>query len=475
MRHGGRFLGRHQRFDAIVIGSGQGGVPLATALAAKGEKTAIIEMDAIGGTCVNSGCTPTKTLIASARNAFQVSRSAHYGVSGIPQTYTVDMIRVRERKRDIVTMFRAGSERRVADAANLTLVRGTASFLDSRSVSVRGADGDASIIRADRIYINTGTRPAIPPIEGLESVSFLTNSSIMELDAVPEHLIVVGGGYIGVEFAQMFRRFGARVTIVHHGSALLSREDRDMSDELAAILQAEGIEVILEAEPVSVISGPNITLDLRGAGGNRNITGTHLLLAAGRRPNSDLLRLDAAGIGVDRRGNIIVNDRLETTAEGIWALGDVKGGPAFTHISYDDYRIIMRNLYGDGKGTTSGRMVPYTVFTDPQIGRIGNTEEEARASGRNIVIAKLPMDWVARALELDETKGFMKAVVDVESGMILGFSMIGIDAGEVAGAMQIAMMGKLSYTELRDATFSHPTLIESLNNLFSTLPEPLPR
>ena len=463
---------KQQRYDAIVIGSGQGGVPLAAALAAKEVKTAIIEMDAVGGTCINSGCTPTKTIIASARNAYQVSRSARYGVTGVPHSFTVDMARVRARKRDIVTMFRSGSERRLADTANLTLLRGIASFLNSRSISVRDGEGRTSTIHADRIFINTGTRTAIPDIEGLASVPYLTNSSIMELDSVPDHLIVVGGGYIGVEFAQMFRRFGARVSIVHHGASLLSREDRDLSDELASILRSDGIDIILEAEPVSVTSGTQITLNLRSSGGDRSIAGTHILLAAGRTPNSDLLQLEAAGIGADRRGNVIVNDRLETTVDGIWALGDVKGGPAFTHISYDDYRIIMRNLYGDGKGTTLGRMVPYTVFTDPQIGRIGMSEAEARAAGLNIRVAKLPMDWVARALELDETSGFMKAVVDAQSGMILGFSMIGIDAGEVAGAVQIAMMGKLPYTALRDATYSHPTLIESLNNLFSTLPEP---
>lgn len=459
------------QYDALVIGSGQGGVPLATTLAAKGVRTAIVEMAEVGGSCINYGCTPTKTMVASARSAHQVARAAEYGIRGMTERHTVDMARIRARKRNIVDMFRSGSESRIENTENLTLIRGAASFVDSHTVTVVGRDGAApQTIRASKIFINTGTRTNVPDISGLTSVPFLTNETVMELDSVPDHLIIVGGGYIGVEFGQMFRRFGAQVTIVQRADVLLPHEDQDVSSEMARILSSEGIDIIFGAEPESVSrTGAGMMVRIRQEKEVRDIDGTHLLLAAGRVPNTDLLNPGAAGIGVDGRGYIQVNERLETGAEGIWALGDVKGGPAFTHISYDDYRIIMRNLYGDGMGSIAGRMVPYTVFTDPQLGRIGPTEKAARASGKGIRVAKIPMDRVARALEVDETQGFMKALVDSSSDRILGFAMIGMEAGEVAGAVQLAMMGGLPYTALRDGTFAHPTLIESLNNLFSAL------
>jgi pyruvate/2-oxoglutarate dehydrogenase complex dihydrolipoamide dehydrogenase (E3) component len=454
-------------FDAVVIGSGQGGVPLAMDLAAKGKHTAIIESRYVGGSCVNYGCTPTKTMVASARVAHVVSRAGEYGVRVDPSS--VDMTTVRRRKREIVESFRGGSERRIEDTEYLQLIRGEASFAGPHELHVRGANGTTNIT-ARQIFINTGTRASIPPVSGISDVPFLTNETIMELDAVPEHLVAIGGGYVGVEFGQMFRRFGSKVTILQRSSRLLPREDEDVAEEVLSILQDDGIEVLLNAEASATKQLPNgrieLTMDVNGE--SRTIACSHLLVAAGRTPNTDMLSLDAAGVQTGKRGTIGVNDRLETNVEGIWALGDVKGGPAFTHISYDDFRILQRNLFGDKKGNTAGRLVPYTVFMDPQLGRVGMSEKEAREAGYDLRVAKIPMTWVARALETDETRGFMKAVVDTETERILGFAMLGMQGGEIAGAVQIAMMAGLPYTALRDAPFAHPTLVESLNSLFSS-------
>jgi pyruvate/2-oxoglutarate dehydrogenase complex dihydrolipoamide dehydrogenase (E3) component len=293
----------------------------------------------------------------------------------------------------------------------------------------------------------------------------------MELDVLPEHLLVLGGGYIGLEFGQMFRRFGSAVTVVQRGKQLLAREDPDVGEEVAKILREDGIEVLLETQAVRVAKdgGGSIQLTVSGPAGEQNLRGSHLLVAAGRVPNTESLNLSAAGITTDTRGNIPVNDRLETNVPGIYALGDVKGGPAFTHISYDDFRVIKTNLLDGGRATTNGRLVPYTVYIDPQLGRVGVTETEARAQGRRIRIAKMPMGYVARALEMDEPRGFMKAVVDAETGEILGCAVLGVEGGELMSMLSIAMMGKVPYTTLRDAIFAHPTLAESLNNLFDEL------
>lgn len=454
-------------FDAAVIGSGQGGVPLAMALAGHGKSTAIIESRHVGGSCINYGCTPTKTMVAGARVAHVVSRAAQYGVQ--VQAGSVDMRTVRRRKREIVASFRSGSESRIEDAEHLQLIRGEASFAGAHELHVRGSNGTTEIT-ADQIFINTGTRPNVPPIDGIREVPFLTNETIMELDVVPEHLIAIGGGYIGVEFGQMFRRFGSRVTILQRNSRLLPREDDDVTDEVLAILQDDGIDVLVNAEASAARQLPDggIELTIDADGESRTITGSHLLVAAGRTPNTDMLNLQAAGVRIGGRGTIPVNERLETNVPHIWALGDVKGGPAFTHISYDDSRILERNLFGDGKGSTAGRLVSYTVFMDPQLGRVGMSEREAREAGYDIRVAKIPMTWVARALETDETRGLMKAVVDSGTDRILGFAMLGMQGGEIAGAVQIAMMAGLPYTALRDAPFAHPTLVESLNNLFSS-------
>src|SRR5216683_2010969 len=452
-------------YQAIVIGSGQGGTPLAGALAGAGLHTALIERVHVGGTCINEGCTPTKTMVASARVAYLARRGSDYGVrtGGI----RMDMQRVRQRKRDIVDSFRGGSQGRLEKTANLDLIFGEASFTAPKSVVVRVQNGDQRNLTADRIFINAGARPAFPKLDGLKDVPFLDSSSIMELDSVPEHLLVLGGGYIGLEFGQMFRRFGSRVTIVQSGAQLIRREDPDVATEVGSILKQDAIELLLNAKAERVAkSAGGIQLSVRSGAEARTLSGTHLLVATGRVPNTDTLNVAAAGISTDPKSFIQVNSRLETNVAGIYALGDIKGGPAFTHISYDDFRVLRTNLIEKGSASTDGRPVPYTLFIDPQLGRVGLTESQARAQNRKIRIAKMPMSHVARALEVDEPRGFLKAIVDAESAQILGAAVLGLEGGEVMSMLQLAMMGKLPYTTLRDAVFSHPNLSESLNNLF---------
>jgi pyruvate/2-oxoglutarate dehydrogenase complex dihydrolipoamide dehydrogenase (E3) component len=452
-----------ERYDAIVIGAGQAGVPLSTALAGSGRRTALIEREHVGGTCINEGCTPTKTMVASARVAYLARRAADYGVRAGP--VTVDLARVRERKRAIVQSFRSGSQRRIEAAEGLDLIFGEARFTGPRQVAV-----DGRVLEADLVFINTGAHPAAPDIEGLDRLPSLDSTSIMELDAVPGHLLVLGGGYVGLEFAQMFRRFGSRVTVVQRGRQLLPQEDEDIAEAVRGILVEDGVEVLLDstacrAEP----DGGGVRLTVRTPQGPRAIDGSHVLRAAGRVPDTDVLDLSAAGIETDAKGFIRVSPTLETSVHGVYALGDVKGGPAFTHISYDDFRIIRTNLLQGGRACVTDRLLPYTVFIDPQLGRIGITEREARTSGRPHRVARMPMSHVARALELDEPRGTLKAVVDAETGQILGAAVLGLEGGELMAVLQLAMMGGVRWQTLRDAVFAHPTLAESLNNLFATL------
>ena len=455
-----------EQVDAIVIGAGQAGGPLSTALASAGRRTVLIERTHVGGTCINEGCTPTKTMVASGRVAYLARRGADYGVRTGP--VQVDLARVRERKRAIVESFRGGSERRITGTPGVELVYGEARFTGPRTVAV-----DGRTLEAPLVVINTGGRPADPDVEGLERVGALNSTSIMELDAVPEHLLVLGGGYIGLEFAQMFRRFGSRVTVVQRGRQLLPLEDEDIAAAVLELLREDGVEVLLDAEArCAAPAAAGVRLVVRSPGGDRTLEGSRVLLAAGRVPNTDRLGLEAAGIATDAKGYVRVNGRLETSVPGVYALGDVKGGPAFTHISYDDYRILRTNLLQGGDASTEGRPVPYTVFTDPQLGRIGLSERDARKQGRRYRIARMPMSYVARALEMDEPRGVMKALVDAESGRILGAAVLGIEGGELMAMLQLAMMGDLPYDRLRDAVFAHPTLAESLNNLFSSLEDP---
>ncbi len=453
------------QYQAIVIGSGQAGTPLCTALADTGLRTALIERQHVGGTCVNEGCTPTKTMVASGRVAYLARRGADYGIR--TGDIRVDMERVRQRKRDIVNSFRNGSQRRMEKTANLDLIFGAASFTGPKSVLVRLRDGGQRTLTGEKIFINAGARPSVPALDGLKDIPFLDSTSIMELGAVPEHLMILGGGYVGLEFGQMFRRFGSRVTIVHRHPQLLPKEDTDVAREIEKILTEDDIDLLLEARALKVSrDGKNIGLQIETKQGVRTITGSHLLVATGRTPNTDSLNITAAGIETDAQGYIKTNAQLETNVSGVYALGDIKGGPAFTHISYDDYRVIRSNLLEGAHASIAGRLIPYTVFIDPQLGRVGLTEAEAQANRMDVEIAKIPMSRVARALEVDESRGFMKAVVDAKTRQVLGAAVLGIEGGELMAMIQLAMMGQVPYTALRDGIFAHPTLAESLNNLF---------
>jgi pyruvate/2-oxoglutarate dehydrogenase complex dihydrolipoamide dehydrogenase (E3) component len=466
-------------YSAIVIGSGQGGGPLAIALAKAGRKTALIEGSHIGGTCVNEGCTPTKTMVASARVAYLSKRSKDYGVEvdGVPQ---VNMETVRKRKRDIVDSFRGGNENRIKNTEGLDLFMGKAKFTGMKVIEVTMEDSsEQKVMTGDTIIINTGCRPDRPKISGIDQVPVLDSTSIMELENVPDHLVVIGGGYVGLEFAQMFCRFGAKVTIVQRAGQLLPREDADIADAVKDILIQDGIELLLNATPKSVSKTPDSGISLEVSisdGSSVTITASHLLAAAGRSPKTDYLSPSAAGINTfgPSPGFIQTNDRIETNVAGVYAIGDVKGGPAFTHISYDDFRILRNNLITNpspstGALATKSRLVPYTVFIDPQLGRIGLSEREARQAGRKIKVAKMPMAYVARALEMDESRGLMKAVVDAETKGILGCAILGVEGGEIMSMIQIAMMGGVTYEKLENAVFAHPCLSESLNNLWGFL------
>lgn len=436
------------------------------ALVKAGHKTALIEREHIGGCCVNVGCTPTKTMVASARAAYLAHRSADYGVT-IKGEINVDMLKVRQRKRDIVKRFSSDSEQSIRHAG-ADILWGEAHFTGPRTLELNGDE-----LTSDWIFINTGARPSVPPLAGLDSVPFLNSSTIMELDEVPRHLLALGGGYVGLEFGQMFRRFGANVTVVQRGPNLLSREDADVADAVADILREDGISVFLNtaATRVERCENDGVRLWVKGKSGERSIDGSHLLVCVGRTPNTDRLNVAAAGLNTDANGYIVTNERLETNVPGVYAIGDVKGGPAFTHISYDDFRIIKANLIDGGNKTSTGRLVPYTVYIDPQLGRVGMSEEDARKDGRQVRVAKMKMTGVARANEVDETRGFMKVIVDAESHQILGGALLGIEGGELMSMLEIAMMGKLPWTALRNAIFAHPTLAEAYNNLFAQLDE----
>ena len=453
-------------YDLLVIGSGQAGNPLAAAFAAKGKRVAVVERGAVGGTCVNYGCTPTKTMIASAEVASMARRAHEFGIG--TGEVTVDLRAIVERKHGIVASSRQGNEKRLAESGDL--LRGEASFTGPKQVRVQLHDGSETHVTADLIVINTGLSPMLPKVDGIGSVPSLDNESIMELDRVPTHLLILGGGYIGVEFAQMFRRFGAEVTVVQHGAQLLEGEDADVADAVANILREDGIHLLLDTGVTAVApGGMGIRLTVSCNGKQSTVEGTDLLVATGRRPNTAELNLTAAGITVDEHGYIPVNERLETCVPGIYAVGDVKGGPQFTHISYDDYRILKANLLDGGNRVTTARPVPYCVFIDPQLGRIGLTEKMCQPLGKNIRVATLKMTSVARAYETGQTRGFMKAIVDVDSHEILGAAILGADGGEIMSMLEIAMMAKLPYTALRDAIFAHPTFAESLNTLFTKI------
>lgn len=458
-----------EKFDAVIIGTGQSGVPLAKTLAGEGWKTAIIERNLVGGSCINYGCTPSKTMAASSEVIHLFGKAGIYGIHN--SISEINLKEIVQRKRKIVKSFRGGLEIGIEKTDNLTLIRGNAEFSGNKLLNIKLNNGDSRTLTADKIFINTGGSPVIPAIKGIESVEYLTSTSIMELEEKPSHLIILGGGYIGLEFGQMFRRFGSDVTIIERGPHILSREDEDISEEIEKILGGENINIIKNSTVTEVIkiNDSKIKLRLNTESRESFTTGTHFLVAAGRKPETQSLNLKAAGIKTDKMGYIKTNNKLETNIKGIYALGDVKGGPAFTHISYDDYRVIRDNLLNNKSHTISNRLVPYTVFIDPQLGRVGITEREAKTKKLNYKVAKMGMDYVTRAVETGDERGLMKAIVSTDTGKILGCSILGLEGGEIAAMIQIAMMGKLKYKDLKDGIFTHPTLSESLNTLFSKI------
>jgi pyruvate/2-oxoglutarate dehydrogenase complex dihydrolipoamide dehydrogenase (E3) component len=452
-----------KNYDAIVIGSGQGGNPLCYAFAEHGWTVALVEKSFLGGTCVNTGCTPTKTMIASAQVAHYARNAARWGVR--TGHVDVDLSSIVDRKNAVVNQWHEGVEHSVARRPNLHLYRAHARFLSSHELQV-----DAEILQSDRIFIDTGTRPHPPEIPGLENVNYLTNESLLELRELPEHLIVLGGGYVGLEFGQLFRRFGSRVTLIHRGPQILPLEDEDVATALQKALADEGIEFRLNSNSVSVQnSGAQIALTAESAGRRETISGSHLLAATGRHPNTNDLGLDKAGIKTDESGYIKVNSRLETSVPGIWALGDVKGGPAFTHISYNDYQIIFGNLVEGKNLSIANRYVPYSLFTDPQLGRVGITEKQARASGKKLKIGSYPMSKVARAIERNETAGFMKVIIDAENDRILGAAILSSEGGELVQILGAMMMAGAPYTVLKGAVYIHPTLAEGFFGLMESV------
>lgn len=451
------------QFDAIVIGTGQAGPTLASRLVAAGRKTAVVERSRYGGTCVNYGCTPTKAMVASAKAAHVARRAADFGVV-VAGDVSVNMPKVRARKDAIVAKSNQGIEKGLKGLDNLTVYEGHARFTGTHEVQV----GDDRL-QAKEIFINTGTRPFIPPIEGLDSVPYMTNSDIIDLDFVPPHLVVVGGSYIGLEFGQMFRRFGSRVTIVEKSDRLISHEDEDVSAAVKDILEDEGIDVRVDAACIKVAAdgdGVKMRLDCDD---DNEVTGTHLLVAVGRTPNTDDLGVEAAGLEVDDRGYIVVDDELRTNVEGVYALGDVNRRGAFTHTSYNDHEIVADNLLAGGNRRVSDRIVTYSLFIDPPLGRIGMTEREVRESGRRALVAKREMTKVSRAVEKGETRGFMKALVDAETDEILGAVILGTDGDEAIHSITDTMYAGAPYTNIVRGVRVHPTVSELIPTLLGSL------
>lgn len=452
------------RYDAIIIGTGQAGPSLAVRLAGAGMEVAIIERKRFGGTCVNSGCIPTKALVASARAAYIARRATEYGVA-IAGLITADMKRVKERKDTIVRLSNEGLEKWLKTTEKVTVYEDHARFDDRRRVRV----GD-ELLEADRLFINVGARASTPPLPGLDQIRYFTNSSMMDVDFLPEHLIIVGGSYVGLEFGQMYRRFGSEVTIVEMGPRLIQREDEDVSEAVREILESEGINIRLNAECIAVEKrGDKVAINLDCSSGDKTATGSHLLLAVGRVPNTNDLGLENTGVTVDQRGYIQVDDQLQTNVPGIYALGDCNGRGAFTHTSYNDYEIVAANLLDDDPRRVSDRITAYAVYIDPPLGRAGMTEAEVRKSGRKALLGKRPMTRVGRAVQKGETQGFMKILVDAESKEILGASLLGVECDEVIHSILDVMYAKAPYTVIQRAVHIHPTVTELIPTMLGEL------
>lgn len=450
-----------EHFDAVIVGAGQAGPPLAGRLTAAGQRVAIVERKLIGGTCVNTGCIPTKTLVASAHAAHLARRGAEYGVGTGP--VSVDMAKVKARKDGIMLDDRKGVEDWLEGMDGCTVIRGHARFEDPHTLSV-----DDRILRADRIFLNVGGRAVVPDIPGLADVDFLTNVSILELDTLPGHLVILGGSYIALEFAQMYRRFGARVTVVERGPRLASREDEDVSATVREILEAEGIDIVVGADDVRISKTDN-GFELSPGAGRVPIAGSHLLVAVGRRPNTDDLGLDAAGVQTDARGYIGVDDQLKSNVDHIWALGDCNGKGAFTHTSYNDFEIVVANLLDDDPRRVSDRITTYALYIDPPLGRAGMTVDQVRASGRRALVGKRPMTRVGRAVEKGETQGFMKVVVDADTKQILGAAILGVGGDEAIHEILDVMSANAPYTTLARTMHIHPTVSELIPTMLQEM------
>jgi pyruvate/2-oxoglutarate dehydrogenase complex dihydrolipoamide dehydrogenase (E3) component len=449
-----------QRFDAIIIGTGQAGPPLAARLSAAGMKVAIIERGRFGGTCVNTGCIPTKAMVASAYVAHMARRAADYGVA-IDGSVRVDMQRVKARKDDIAGRSNRNVEQWVRGLEHGTVFQGHASFESPKTVRVGG-----ELLEAERIFINVGGRALVPPMPGLDQVPYLTNSTMMDVDFLPEHLIVIGGSYVGLEFGQMFRRFGSRVTIVEKGPRLIAREDEDVSEAVHEILAGEGIDVQVNANCLSVRrNGAGVVVGLDCPGGGREVSGSHLLMAVGRVPNTDDLGLDKAGVETDDRGNIRVDEQLRTNVPGIWAMGDCNGRGAFTHTSYNDYEIVAANLLDNDPRKVSDRIQAYAMYIDPPLARVGMSLAEARKSGRRLLVGNRPMTRVGRAVEKGESLGFMRVVADAQTHEILGACILGVGGDEAVHSILDVMAAKAPYTTISRAMHIHPTVCELIPTL----------
>lgn len=452
------------KYEAIIIGTGQAGPSLAARLAGAGMKTAIIERKLFGGTCVNTGCIPTKTLVASARAAHVARRCAEFGVL-LANPISVDMKRVKARKDVVVARSNQGVEKWLKGLDKLTVYEGHARFEGPHSVRV----GEERL-EADRIFVNVGGRASIPQMPGVESIDYLTNSSMMEIDSLPEHLVIIGGSYVGLEFGQMYRRFGSEVTVVEMGQRLIQRDDEDVSTAVKEILENEGIKFRLESECVGVEKRrDDVVVRVDCKSDDREVVGSHLLLATGRRPNTDDLGLEKAGIDTDKRGYIIVDDQLRTNVPGVWALGDCNGKGAFTHTSYNDFEIVAANLLDDDPRRVSDRILAYALYIDPPLGRAGMTESEVRASGRKALIGKRPMTKVGRAVEKGETQGFMKILVDAETEEILGAAILGVGGDEVIHSILDVMYSRKPYTVIKRAVHIHPTVSELIPTMLGEL------
>ena len=456
-----------ERFEALVLGSGAGGKLLAWHLARSGRRTGVVERQWIGGSCPNVNCMPSKNEIWSASVAHVARHAAEFGTK--TGRVTIDMVKVRQRKRDMVDRQIAAHLRNYKDSG-AELIMGAGHFVAPKTLEVRLNDGGTRVLTADQVFLNVGTHATVPDVPGLQAASPLTNIEALELDHVPPHLIVLGGGYVGLEFGQAYRRFGSRVTIIEHGSQLLSREDHDVSEEMQRILSAEGVECLVAAQTLHVKgrSGKDVTVTVRTAAGEQRIEGSDILVAAGRTPNTAGIGLEEAGVELDARGYVRVNERLETSAPDVWAIGECAGSPHFTHASVDDFRIIMDNLAG-GKRSTRDRLIPYCVFTDPPLAHVGLHEGDLRRQGVTARVAKLPMSAVLRVQASDEGRGFMKVLVGASDDRIRGFTMIGPEAGEVVSAVQVAMLAGLPYPKLRDAVLAHLTMAEGLGFLLSNV------